>query len=268
MKVTICQSKEALGVEAARDGAARIREALDRRGEAAVIIASGNSQLEMLASLVKAEEIAWHDVTGFHLDEYVGLPIDHPASFRLYMWQRFVRALPLPLRAFHYIEADRDPEAECRRLGAILEGRTIDVAFVGIGENGHLAFDEPPADFEAQEPYAVVSLTEASRRQQVGEGWFATLAEVPCRAISMSVAQIMRSAEIICCAPDLRKAAAVRAVVEGPVTPDVPASILQQHPQATIYLDPASASQLSARPARGRRGSPRRPPRAGARRPR
>jgi glucosamine-6-phosphate deaminase len=249
MIVNICESKEALGERAARDGAALIREALGRRGRADVIIASGASQLEMLASLVKAEGVAWHHVSGFHLDEYVGLPIDNRASFRLYMWQRFVRELPLPLRAFHYIEGDRDPARECVRLGEILERRSIDVAFVGIGENGHLAFNEPPADFHAQEAYAVVTLTEASRRQQVGEGWFATLAEVPRQAISMTVPQIMKSAAIVCCAPDLRKAAAVQAVVEGPVTSEVPASILQRHPHATIYLDPASASRLTTPPA-------------------
>jgi glucosamine-6-phosphate deaminase len=259
MRVIVCKSKEALGERAARDGAALIREAL---------APSGASQLDMLANLVKADDVAWHDVTGFHLDEYVGLPIDHPASFRLYMWQRFVRPLPLPLRAFHYVDADRDPVSECLRLGALLKGRSIDVAFVGIGENGHLAFNEPPADFCAEDPYLVVSLTEASRRQQVSEGWFATLADVPRRAISMSVPEIMKSAAIVCCAPDLRKAAAVQAVVEGPITPEVPASILKRHPQATLYLDPASASGLTARRARGPAGSLGRPLRAGLRRPR
>src|SRR5689334_12360288 len=173
MKVEICESKETLGQRAAADGAALIREAIRLRGEANVIIASGNSQLEMLDHLVGAGEIGWHAVTGFHLDEYVGLPITHPASFRLYMWQRFVRRLPLPLAAFHYLDADRDPEAERRRVGAILERHPVDVAFVGIGENGHIAFNEPPADFETEEPYLIVELTEASRRQQVGEGWFA-----------------------------------------------------------------------------------------------
>src|SRR5262249_53180497 len=142
MKLQICASKEELGEKAAKDGAERIREALRLRGEANVIIASGNSQLEMLEHLTAAEDIAWHTVTGFHLDEYVGLPSALPASFRLYMWQRFVRRLPLPLRAFHYIEGDRDPEIERRRVGAIIGAHPIDVAFVGIGENGHLAFNE------------------------------------------------------------------------------------------------------------------------------
>jgi len=257
MKVIVCASKQALGEQAAREGSARIREALRLRGEANVIIASGTSQLEMLDNLVTAEGIDWHRVTGFHLDEYVGLPITHPASFRLYMWDRFVRRLPLPLRAFHYIDADhdggdpptpgpagRDPEAERRRLGAILAQHPVDVAFAGIGENGHLAFNEPPADFETEEPYLLVALSEISRRQQVGEGWFASVDDVPRQAISMSVRQMMKSAAIVCCAPEQRKAVAVRAVVTGPVTPEVPASILQSHPQATLYLDPASASLL------------------------
>ncbi len=244
MKITICESKEALGEAAARDGAERIREALRLRHEANIVVASGASQLAMLDVLVKSEDIAWHQVTGFHLDEYVGLPITHPASFRLYMWERFVRRLPVPLRAFHYIEGDRPPEAERRRLGGIIAQHPIDVAFVGIGENGHIAFNDPPADFRTRKPYLIVELREASRRQQVGEGWFASIDDVPRQAISMSVHQIMKSRAIVCAVPDLRKAAAVKAALAGPVTPEVPASILQRHDQATVYLDPDSSSLL------------------------
>jgi glucosamine-6-phosphate deaminase len=244
MKVELCTSKLALSEKAAQDGAARIREALRARGEANIVVATGASQIEMLEHLVVAGDIDWHRVTAFHLDEYIGLPIAHPASFRLYLWQRFVRKLPLPLRAFHYVEAESDPEAECQRLGAILERHPIDLAFVGIGENGHIAFNEPPADFQTEAPYLVVDLTLASRLQQVGEGWFAAVDDVPRQAISMSVRQIMKSAAIVCAVPDLRKARAVQAVVEGPVTPLVPASILQCHGEATIYLDPDSASLL------------------------
>ena len=244
MNVRICASKQALGEEAARDGAALIREALRRHSRARIIIASGASQIEMLDDLVRADDIAWHRVTGFHLDEYVGLPITHRASFRRYMWERFVQRLPLPLHAFHYVEAERDPEAECKRLGAIITRHPIDVAFVGIGENGHLAFNDPPADFHTRAPYLVVELRDASRRQQVGEGWFASIDEVPRRAISMSVHQVMKSTAIVCAVPDMRKAVAVQAVVEGPVTPEVPASILQHHDRATLYLDPSSASLL------------------------
>jgi glucosamine-6-phosphate deaminase len=244
MNVEILDSKEALGAKAAADGAELIRAAIRRRGKANVVVASGASQIAMLDNLVAAEDVAWHAVSGFHLDEYIGLPITHPASFRLYMWQRFVRRLPLPLRSFHYIDADHDPEAERLRLSRIIAKRILDVAFVGIGENGHLAFNEPPADFCVTDPYLVIELTEASRRQQVGEGWFASIDEVPRRAISMSIDRVMRAKAIVCAVPDRRKAEAVRAAVEGPVTPDVPASILQRHPRATIYLEPESASLL------------------------
>lgn len=244
MRVERFPSKLVLGEKAAEDGADRIREAIRVRGEAGIVVASGLSQVELLDRLASTPGIDWHRVTGFHLDEYVGLPITHRASFRLYMWQRFVQKLPLPLRAFHYIEAESDPDAECRRLAALIEHQRIDVAFVGIGENGHIAFNDPPADFQTEVPYLVVDLSDASRRQQVGEGWFPSVADVPSQAITMSVRQIMKAAAIVCAVPDQRKAAAVRAVVEGPVTPDVPASILQRHPDATIYLDPASASLL------------------------
>ena len=178
---------------------------------------------------MREPDIAWNRVTGFHLDEYVGLPIAHPASFRGYLWQRFVSRLPLPLAAFHFLDGEGDPQAECRRVGEIIRRHPIDVAFVGIGENGHLAFNDPPADFETEEPYLVVELDDACRRQQLGEGWFPTFDDVPQQAISMSVRQIMKSRAIICTVPDERKAEAVRNAVEGEVTPQVPASILQRH---------------------------------------
>ncbi|NLE39160.1 MAG: glucosamine-6-phosphate deaminase, partial [Pirellulaceae bacterium] len=209
-----------------------------------VIVATGASQFEMLAALVAAE-VDWSRVTFFHLDEYVGLPITHPASFRKYLKERFVDRLPTPPAAFHYVNGEGDCEAECRRLGELIAGCTIDVAFVGIGENGHLAFNDPPADFEATRPYFVVELDEACRRQQFGEGWFDSLEAVPCRAITMSIPQILKTRKIICTVPDQRKAAAVQRAVEGPVTPDVPASALQRHADTTLYLDKAAASRLT-----------------------
>jgi glucosamine-6-phosphate deaminase len=244
MRVVIGESKQAMANRAARDGADQIREALAERGEANIVVATGASQFEMLAELVRADGIDWHRVTAFHLDEYVGLPIAHPASFRLYLWQRFVTKLPVPPRAFHFIDGERDAEAECRRLGEIIAKHPIDVAFVGIGENGHLAFNDPPADFEANQPYLVVILDEACRKQQLGEGWFKTLDDVPKRAISMSVRQIMKAKAIVCTVPDDRKARAVKNAVEGPVTRDVPASVLQQHENAVLYLDRPSATLL------------------------
>jgi glucosamine-6-phosphate deaminase len=247
MNISIMPDKPQMGKAAAAAGAKLIREAIAARGAANIIVATGASQFEMLASLAAEPDVAWNRVTGFHLDEYVGLPITHPASFRSYLWQRFVSRLPLPLREFHYLDAEHDPQAECRRVGNLIRQHPIDVAFVGIGENGHLAFNDPPADFDTEEPYLVVELDEACRRQQLGEGWFPTLADVPRQAISMSVRQIVRSRAIICTVPDERKAAAVRGAVEGAVTPQVPASILQRHQRATIYLDPPAASQLRSR---------------------
>src|SRR5215212_11814593 len=245
MDVKIMPDKPQMGKAAAAAGAEHIRRAIAERGAANIIVATGASQFEMLGELVQQPNINWNRVTGFHLDEYVGLSIDHPASFRGYLWQRFVSKLPLPLRAFHFLDGEGDPRAECRRVGDIIRSHPIDVAFVGIGENGHLAFNDPPADFETEEPYLVVQLDEACRRQQLGEGWFPTFDDVPKQAISMSVRQIMKSRGIICTVPDERKAKAVKDSVEGQVTNKAPASILQGHSQATIYLDGAAASQLS-----------------------
>lgn len=244
MRLVICQSKEELGRRAAADGAELIRQAVGRGGRANIILATGASQFEMLGELVAAEGIDWGRVTAFHLDEYIGMPDSHPASFRRYLKERFVDRLPQPPAAFHYIDGEADPESECRRVGEVIGEHPIDVAFIGIGENGHLAFNDPPADFRTERAYLVVELDEACRRQQFGEGWFRRLDDVPTRAISMSIRQIMRSAAIICSVPDRRKAEAVRGAVEGPVTPQLPASILQEHQQATIYLDRQSALLL------------------------
>jgi len=243
----IHSDKTLLGQAAARDGANRIRDAIAGRGEANIILATGASQFEMLQALVR-EEIAWERVTVFHLDEYAGLPVTHPASFRRYLWERFHRLLPVPLQAFHYVAADRDPLQECARLGALIRTHPIDVCFAGVGENAHLAFNDPPADFQTEEPYLVVELDEACRRQQLGEGWFPALDDVPRRAISMSVRQIMKSRSILITAPDLRKAKAVRDALCEPVTPAVPASILQRHPDVAFFLDTGSASLLQPEP--------------------
>jgi glucosamine-6-phosphate deaminase len=239
--------KRALGKSAASAGAALLRNALRQRGTANIIVATGASQFEMFDQLVSEPDIAWNQVTGFHLDEYVGLPISHAASFRRYLWERFVSRLPLPLREFHYIDAEKAPQVECRRVGEIIRRHPIDVAFVGIGENGHLAFNDPPADFQTDDPYILVELDEACRRQQLGEGWFSTLDDVPQQAISMSVRQIMKSAAIVCTVPDRRKAEAARNAVEGEVTPQVPASILQRHDQVTLLLDEPAATLLRSR---------------------
>ena len=246
MDVRLCRDVKNLGRCAAADAASHISRAVEHRGHARIIVATGTSQFEVLAALAATEDIDWSKVVGFHLDEYLGLPMTHPASFRRYLKERLVDRVRL--QAFHYIDGEAEPEEECRRVGELVAAGPIDVALIGIGENGHLAFNDPPADFETERPYLVVDLDEACRRQQLGEGWFPTLDDVPRRAISMSIRQIMKSEAIVCSVPDRRKAEAVRAAVEGPVTPQVPASILQRHPRATIYVDPPAAELLSRRP--------------------
>jgi len=247
MDIRILADKQSLGAEAAGQGAERIRKALAEAGGATIILATGASQFEMLDRLVAAPGIDWSKVTAFHLDEYVGLPESHPASFRRYLRERFVARVP-GLAEFVEIRGDApDPEAEARRLGSLIAGRRIDVCFAGIGENCHLAFNDPPADFGTEEPYIVVELDEACRRQQLGEGWFPSLEAVPRRAISMSIRQILKAETLVLSVPDARKAEAVRAAVEGPVSPMHPASIVRTHPDCRLLLDPPSASLLSER---------------------
>jgi len=245
VNVLVSDDKQQLGASAAGLAAEAIAAAICERGGANIILATGASQFEMLAALVQTPNIDWSKVAMFHLDEYIGLPPRHPAGFRKYLRERFVENVG-QLAAVHFVEGDRpDPREECRRLGQLISAVRIDVAMVGIGENGHLAFNDPPADFETEEPYLVVNLDEACRRQQLGEGWFKTLDNVPRQAISMSVRQIMKSRRIVCTVPDKRKAKAVRDTVEGPVTNLCPASILKDHAACTLLLDKESASMLS-----------------------
>lgn len=245
MDIHISPDKTELGRQAAAWAAEGLRAALAHKAEARLVLATGASQFEMLASLVAAPGIDWPRVTCFHLDEYVGLPESHPASFRKYLRERFAERVPI--RQFVYVRGDApDPRAECARLGALIAAAPVDVACVGIGENGHLAFNDPPADFETREPYLLVDLDAACRRQQVGEGWFGSLEEVPRQAISMSIHQILQAARIVCSVPDLRKAAAVRDCFTGPVSPLHPASILRRHADCGLFLDRDSASLLPA----------------------
>ena len=246
MNIHKAATKNKLGEEAARTGAQKIRDAILRQGKANVIVATGASQFEMLSHLTNENEIDWTKVTGFHLDEYVGIPINHSASFRLYLWQRFVSKLPVPIKSFHFIDAEKNPKNECMRLGSIIKEVQIDVAFIGIGENSHIAFNDPPADFETNDPYIIVNLDKDCQQQQLSEGWFKSLDEVPNEAISMSVKQIMKSESIICSVPDERKASAVSGTVTGKVTPSCPASILQNHPDCSLFLDSQSASAINA----------------------
>ncbi len=245
MNVAIFDSRLRLAEAAADEAASIIRQAIAERGQAHLIAATGASQFEFLEALVRQPNIDWGQTTFFHLDEYVGLPEEHPASFRRYLRERIVdRVQP---GAFHFVNGDNpDPAAECRRVGELISCQTIDAAFVGIGENGHLAFNDPPADFETEEPYLIVELDEACRRQQVGEGWFETVGDVPVQAISMSIQQILKARQILCVVPERRKARAVRDCLELDVSRLHPASILQQHARTIIYLDTESAALLKS----------------------
>lgn len=245
MDVRVFDDPPSLGRQAAAEAVAAIADAVAARGVARVIAATGASQFHFLQHLTQSADVPWHAVELFHLDEYLGLPATHPASFRRYLQERLIG--PTGITRAHLLDGEGDPELVCQTAGRELAAAPIDVAFVGIGENGHLAFNDPPADFETREPYLVVDLDEACRRQQVGEGWFDSLEQVPTRAISMSVNQILAARRILCIVPDRRKAEAVRGAVEGPVSPMVPASILQTHADTILFVDRESASRLERR---------------------
>jgi glucosamine-6-phosphate deaminase len=247
--IRIAPDKATLGIEAAALGAAAIRTALARHGEATIVVATGASQFELLENLVVAEGIDWSRVTAFHLDEYIGLSGSHPASFRRYLQERFVAPLAGKV-SFVPVNGEGDPYAEIRRLNGLLAGRRIDVCFAGIGENGHLAFNDPPADFLTEEPYILVDLDEACRRQQSREGWFESPEAVPEQAISMSIRQMLKGRLIIVYVSDERKAMAARDAIEGPVSPLCPASILQVHTNTVLFVDPPAAALLGRETAR------------------
>jgi glucosamine-6-phosphate deaminase len=243
MRILVFTDRKAMSRAAADQAADVIRRAIAARGHARIIAATGMSQIHFLDALVTQPNIAWERVEMFHLDEYVGLPLAHPASFRKYLLDRFITKVGMT--SYHLLDGERDPHSVAREVGQALGTEPVDIAFSGIGENAHLAFNDPPADFDTNEPYLVVTLDRACRQQQVGEGWFASIDDVPTHAISMSVNQILKARTIVCVAPEARKAAAVKASVEGEISPLVPASILRTHPDVTLYLDDASAALLT-----------------------
>ena len=244
MEISVFSNKTEVAQAAATRAAELLKDALARQGHATFVAATGVSQYEFLAMLTSTPGIDWPHTTMFHLDEYIGLPEAHPASFRRYLKERLVeRVHP---GAVYLIQGDApDLEAERQRLNRLVAGLGVDVTFAGIGENGHLAFNDPPADFEVEDAYIVVELDEACRRQQLGEGWFASLDEVPRRAISMSIRQIMKSRAIVCMVSERRKAQAVHDCFTGEVTPMHPASVLRQHKHACVFLDTEAASLLN-----------------------
>jgi glucosamine-6-phosphate deaminase len=238
------EDKQQMAKVAAEEAASILREAIQKNGKARIIAATGAAQFAFLEVLTRLPDIDWQRVEMFHLDEYIGIPETHPASFCRFLKERLIEKTGITQH--HLLHGDLDPEKVIYETGAALASSPIDVAFVGIGENGHLAFNDPPANFETEEPYIVVNLDGACRRQQMGEGWFATLEDVPRRAISMSIRQIMKAKKIICFVPDARKAKAVHACFDGEISPAAPASILRRHSQTNVFLDKDSSALLSA----------------------
>jgi glucosamine-6-phosphate deaminase len=240
----VFNDRNVLGQAAAEQASAAMRRALAQRGRARIIAATAASQLEFLDALTRTSGIDWPSVEVFHLDEYIGLPATHPGSFRKMLLEQLVQKTGIV--NYHLLDGDADDPLEVvRRVSVQLASAPVDTAFLGIGENAHIAFNDPPADFETEEPYIIVNLDEACRQQQVGEAWFANISQVPQRAISMSARQILKAQEILAVVPGIRKAPAVKACVESSISPMVPASILRTHPNATVYLDKESASLLS-----------------------
>jgi glucosamine-6-phosphate deaminase len=245
MFLRVFSDKVSLGRAASEQAAAAIRKAIAERGQARIIAATASSQKEFLAALTQAPGIEWPKVEAFHLDEYIGLPITHPGSFRKMFMEQLIAKTGIT--RYHLLAGDAaDPTEVVREAGKQISSAPIDIAFLGIGENGHIAFNDPPADFATEDPYLIVNLDEACRRQQVGEAWFADISQVPKSALSMSARQILKAREILAVVPDTRKAEAVKACFEGEISPMAPASIMRQHTNATVYLDANSASLLSS----------------------
>lgn len=243
MLLKVFDDKVSLGKAAAAQASAAIRSAIADHGQARVVAASAASQFEFLEALTATSVIDWQKVELFHLDEYIGLPMTHPASFCKFLQEHLIARTGIT--KYHLLDGSLDPEETIRRTCKALSAAPIDITFLGIGENGHVAFNDPPADFEIEDPYIIVTLDQACRRQQVGEGWFKNLEAVPQQAISMSVRQVLKAKEILAVVPDARKAPAIKACFDGPIGPMAPSSILRTHPNAIIYLDRQSSALLS-----------------------
>ena len=242
MLIKIADSRPSMGKYVADQAASHLRQVLASQSEANLVVATGSSQFEVLDCLVQAD-VDWSRINGFHLDEYLGLPSSHSASFCGYLKQRFVSRVPL--KSFFFLDGTIAPQQLVEQAAKRLGGQRIHLLLCGIGENAHLAFNDPPADFETKDVYKIVELDEACRKQQVGEGWFDSLAQVPTQAISMTIHQILQAERILCSVPDRRKAEAVKATLEGKITPDVPASALSHHQATTLILDASSSCLLS-----------------------
>ncbi|HUL32955.1 MAG TPA: glucosamine-6-phosphate deaminase [Candidatus Eisenbacteria bacterium] len=244
MFIRVFNDRNSLGRAAADHAAEVIRGAIASQGHARITAATAASQREFLEALTSAPGIDWQKVEAFHLDEYAGLPLSHPGGFRAMLLSQLIQKTGIP--KYHLLEGDApDLAAAARKASEAIASSPIDICFLGIGENGHIAFNDPPADFETREPYIIVNLDEACRQQQVGEAWFADISQVPTRALSMSAQQVLKARELLAVVPDLRKADAIQKCLEGPVRPEAPASIMRRHSKATLYLDWQSASKLN-----------------------
>jgi len=245
MKINIYDNKKQTSKKAALKAASLLNEIIHQKGTATFVIATGVSQLDFIETLITEGNVNWSKTEMFHLDEYIGLPEIHPASFRKYLKERFISKVD-KLKEVNLIYGDADdPQKECERLNPLLKNEIVDIAFVGIGENGHLAFNDPPANFEIEDPFIIVNLDEHCRKQQVGERWFNSIEDVPRQAISMSIKQIMKSKNIICTVPGERKAQAVKDCFgTDEISPAQPASILKKHTNCFVFLDHSSSSLL------------------------
>ena len=241
MEIRICNDRYELGRSAARHVAQVLRAVIEEKGSARIVLSTGASQFDTLEALTKEEGIRWDCVEMFHLDEYVDLPITHPASFRRYLQERFVDKVA-PLKAIHFVDGTVEGIEQLTRE---LRKAPVDIGLIGIGENGHIAFNDPPADFDTREAYIVVNLDERCKKQQMGEGWFATLDEVPKKAVSMTTYQIMQCERIVSCVPYAVKAEAIEKTLTAEKTTNlVPATLLREHPDMILYVDKESASRV------------------------
>lgn len=241
ISISVSSTPEELGKKAAAKIAELLRDAIVKKGHARMILSTGQSQFETLAALVK-EDVDWSKVEMFHLDEYVALPESHGASFRKYLKERFVSKVNL--KAAYFVNGEGDVERNIEELTKELRKDEVDVGVIGIGENGHIAFNDPPADFDTDKAYKVVNLDERCRMQQVGEGWFRTFDDVPEQAITMCPKQIMACRHIVTAVPHRVKAEAIYNTITKPVTSDVPATLMKTHPDWNLFIDSDSASLL------------------------
>jgi glucosamine-6-phosphate deaminase len=241
VRITISENPEQLGLEASKLAASKIRDAISIKGEARIVLATGSSQFQTLGAMLR-EKIDWSKVEIFHLDEYIGLSATHKASFRKYLYERFINHISCS--RFHSIDTEKDIQGVIAELTRDITASEIDLGMIGIGENGHIAFNDPPADFKTRESYIVVDLDHKCMMQQVGEGWFTDIKEVPEKAVSMSVWQIMKCRTIISAVPHRVKAEAVKNTLAGEVTNMVPATILKSHGDFNLFLDRESASGI------------------------